>query len=340
MSNYFRTALLLAALTAIFMGGGLLLAGTGGMLIALVVAAVMNIFAWWNSGSAVLRYYRARELNDPTHPLYRIVAQLADRDGLPLPRVYIIDNHQPNAFATGRGPQNAAVAATSGLLQMMNEREVAGVMAHELAHVKNRDTLIMTITATFAGALSMLANFALFFGGNRNSPFGLVGTLAMMILAPLAAMLVQMAISRTREYQADREGAEICGHPDWLADALEKLEAGASRTANQAADTIRPPRTCSSSTLCTPTSMTACSRPTRTPRTGWRVYGKCLETLNLLGPSTHNRCPAPGLGQTPITTVLGRENDEKPPKSGETVDRLSTYCISYYILWACPHIPA
>jgi len=236
MSNYFRTALLLAALTAIFMVGGFLLAGPQGIVIALVVAAGINLFAWWNSGSAVLRYYRARELNDPTHPLYRIVAQLADRDGLPMPRVYIIDNPQPNAFATGRGPSNAAVAATSGLLQLMNEREVAGVMAHELAHVKNRDTLIMTITATFAGAISMLANFALFFGGNRNSPFGLIGTIAMMILAPLAAMLVQMAISRNREYQADREGALICGDPEWLASALEKLEAGTKRIDNQAAE--------------------------------------------------------------------------------------------------------
>ena len=236
MSNYFRTALLLAALTAIFMVGGFLLAGPQGIVIALGVAAAINLFAWWNSGSAVLRYYKARELNDPTHPLYRIVAQLADRSGLPMPRVYVIDNPQPNAFATGRGPNNAAVAATSGLLKLMNEREVAGVMAHELAHVKNRDTLIMTITATFAGAISMLANFALFFGGNRTSPFGIVGTIAMMILAPLAAMLVQMAISRNREYQADREGALICGDPEWLARALEKLEAGAKRIDNQAAE--------------------------------------------------------------------------------------------------------
>ena len=236
MSNYFRTALLLAALTAIFMVGGFLLAGPQGIVVAFVVAAAMNLFAWWNSGSAVLRYYRAKELNDTSHPLYRIVAQLAARDGLPMPRVYIIENPQPNAFATGRGPSNAAVAATSGLLQMMNEHEVAGVMAHELAHVKNRDTLIMTITATFAGAISMLANFALFFGGNRNSPFGLIGTIAMMILAPLAAMLVQMAISRNREYQADREGALICGNPEWLASALEKLEAGTRRIDNQAAE--------------------------------------------------------------------------------------------------------
>ncbi len=235
MSNYFRTAMLLAAMTALFMGVGFLLAGEAGMLIALAAAAAMNVFAWWNSGAAVLRYYRAREV-DANHPLHRIVADLAARDGLPMPRVYLIDNDQPNAFATGRGPAHAAVAATSGLLRMMNEREVAGVMAHELAHVKHRDTLIMTITATFAGAISMLANFALFFGGSRNNPLGIVGVLAMMILAPMAAMVVQMAISRTREYEADRMGAEICGNPGWLADALEKLEAGARRIDNQAAE--------------------------------------------------------------------------------------------------------
>jgi len=236
MSNYFRTALLLAALTAIFMGAGFMLAGQAGMLIALAVAAGMNLFAWWNSGSAVLRYYRAREVTDRGDGLYRIVEQLATRDGMPMPKVYVIDNPQPNAFATGRGPENAAVAATTGLMQMMNEREIAGVMAHELAHVKNRDTLIMTITATFAGAISMLANFVLFFGGSRNNPLGIVGVLAMMILAPLAAMLVQMAVSRTREYEADAEGAAISGNPDWLADALEKLELGSKRIDNQAAE--------------------------------------------------------------------------------------------------------
>ena len=236
MGNYFRTALLLAALTAIFMGAGFLLAGEGGMLIALALAAAMNLFAWWNSGESVLRYFKAQEVTDRSHALYRITEQLATRDGMPMPKVYIIDNPQPNAFATGRGPQNASVAATTGLLRLMNEREVAGVMAHELAHVKNRDTLIMTITATVAGAISMLANFALFFGNNRNNPLGIVGVLAMMILAPLAAMLVQMAISRTREYEADAGGAAICGNPDWLADALEKLEAGSKRIDNQPAE--------------------------------------------------------------------------------------------------------
>jgi len=235
MASYFKTALLLAALTALFMGAGFLMAGQTGMLIALVIAAGMNLFAWWNSGATVLRYYKAKEV-DPSHSLHRIVAELAKRDSMPMPKVYLIDNPQPNAFATGRGPKNASVAATTGLLQLMNEREVAGVMAHELAHVKHRDTLIMTVTATVAGALSMLANFALFFGGGRNNQMGIIGMLAMMILAPMAAMLVQMAISRTREYEADRGGAEICGNPDWLADALEKLEAGSRQIDNDAAE--------------------------------------------------------------------------------------------------------
>jgi heat shock protein HtpX len=235
--NYVRTAILLAALTALFMGVGFLLGGTSGMVIALVIAGAMNLFAWWNSGEMVLRYYKAREVTAQTQPaFYRLVEELARRAGLPMPRVYVIDNPQPNAFATGRGPNNAAVAATTGLLQSLNEHEVAGVMAHELAHVRNRDTLIMTITATIAGAIGMLANFALFFGGNRNNPLGIVGVLAMMILAPLAASLVQLAISRSREYEADRGGAEICGDPHWLADALEKLHRGSERIDNPAAE--------------------------------------------------------------------------------------------------------
>jgi heat shock protein HtpX len=235
--NYLRTAVLLAVLTALFMTAGYLLAGEGGMLIALVVAAGMNLFAWWNSGEAVLRYYRAQEVDARSHPAFHgIVARLAAEAGLPMPRVYVIDNPQPNAFATGRGPENAAVAATTGLLRHLDEREVAGVMAHELAHVRNRDTLIMTVAATLAGALSMLANFALFFGGNRNNPLGFVGVLAMMILAPLAALLVQSAISRSREYEADRGGAEICGQPLWLANALARLQHGAETIDNNAAE--------------------------------------------------------------------------------------------------------
>jgi heat shock protein HtpX len=233
----FRTGLLLAGLTALFLAAGYLLGGQTGMAVALVIALAMNVFSYWNSDKLVLKMYGAREVDARVAPaLYGIVEQLAHRAGLPMPRVYIIENPQPNAFATGRNPENAAVAATTGLLQILDHDEFAGVMAHELAHVKNRDTLIMTVTATIAGALGMLANFALFFGGNRNNPLGFVGTILVMILAPVAAMLVQMAISRTREYGADRIGAEICGQPMWLASALQKLEAGARRIDNTAAE--------------------------------------------------------------------------------------------------------
>ncbi len=235
--NWFKTGFLLAGLTALFMGAGFMLGGESGMMIALVVAVGMNFFAYWNADKVVLRMYNAREVNARTAPgFYGIVQQLADRAGLPMPRVYIIDNDQPNAFATGRNPNNAAVAATTGLLRLLDNEEIAGVMAHELAHVRNRDTLIMTVTATIAGALSMLANFALFFGGNRNNPLGIVGTILVMILAPVAAMLVQMAISRTREYGADAGGADICGNPMWLASALEKLEQGSRIIDNPAAE--------------------------------------------------------------------------------------------------------
>ncbi len=233
MMGYLRTSLLLAALTALFMGAGFMLGGEGGMIIALMVAVGMNLFAYWNSDKMVLRMYGAREVTRTEQPeFYDMVQVLANQAELPMPKVYIVDEDQPNAFATGRNPENAAVAATTGLLRRLNSNEVAGVMAHELAHVKNRDTLIMTITATIAGALSMLANFALFFGGNRNNPMGIIGVILVMILAPLAAMMVQMAISRTREYEADRIGAEICGQPLWLASALDKLEQSAKRIDN------------------------------------------------------------------------------------------------------------
>jgi len=232
-----RTGLLLAGLTALFLAAGFLLGGEAGMMIALVIALGTNVFAYWNSDKLVLRMYGAREVDAGSAPaLYGIVRQPADHANLPMPRVYVIDTPQPNAFATGRNPQNAAVAATTGLLERLSHEEVAGVMAHELAHVKNRDTLIMTVTATIAGALGMLANFALFFGSSRNNPLGLVGTILVMILAPLAAMVVQMAISRTREYAADRGGAEICDRPLWLASALQKLEASARRIDNQLAE--------------------------------------------------------------------------------------------------------
>jgi heat shock protein HtpX len=229
--NFFRTGILLAAMTAIFMGCGWLLGGTGGMFIALAVAAGMNLFAWWKSDRMVLRLYGAREVG-ADHSLHAVVAQLARNAGLPMPKVHIIENDQPNAFATGRNPENASVAATTGLLRGLTATEVSGVMAHELAHVKNRDTLTMTITATLAGAIGMLANFALFFRGRRN----IIGALLVMFLAPIAAMLVQMAISRSREYEADRIGAEICGHPDWLADALYKMAAGAAAIDNAQAE--------------------------------------------------------------------------------------------------------
>ena len=235
--NSIKTGVLLAGLTALFMGAGFMLGGEGGMMIALVFACATNLFAYWNADKIVLRMYNAKEVTPHSAPgFYGIVEQLARRAQMPMPKVYIIDSDQPNAFATGRNPENAAVAATRGLLRILDNEEIAGVMAHELAHVKNRDTLIMTVTATIAGALSMLANFALFFGGNRNTPLGIVGTIAVMILAPIAAMLVQMAISRTREYGADAGGAEICGNPMWLARALEKLEQGSRQIDNDAAE--------------------------------------------------------------------------------------------------------
>ncbi len=225
-----KTFLLMAALTAIFVGAGYLLAGTGGMAIAVVVALAMNVFSWWNSDRMVLKMYKARQIDRATAPeFYGIVEQLARNAGLPMPKVYLIDTPQPNAFATGRNPENAAVAATTGLLRNLSANEIAGVMAHELGHVKNRDTLIMTITATMAGGIAMLANFALFFGRGRDNPLGFVGVLATMILAPLAAMMVQMAISRTREYGADAAGAQISGQPLWLASALEKIHHAAAR---------------------------------------------------------------------------------------------------------------
>ncbi|MEK9680186.1 MAG: zinc metalloprotease HtpX [Rhodospirillaceae bacterium] len=236
--NYLRTSILLAGLTALVLGAGYLLGAEQGLVIALAFALAGNVFSYWNSDKMVLSMYGARQVDERSHPSYvGLVRQLAARAELPMPKVFIIDNPQPNAFATGRNPENAAVAATTGLLNNMSHEEIAGVMAHELAHVKNRDTLIMTITATLAGALSMLATFAMFFGrGGRNSPLGGLGALLVMILAPLAAMLVQMAISRTREYQADKMGAEICGHPLWLASALEKLESLSKRIDNMKAE--------------------------------------------------------------------------------------------------------
>ncbi|MEX2649864.1 MAG: zinc metalloprotease HtpX [Alphaproteobacteria bacterium] len=236
--NFARTALLLAALTGLFLAAGWLLGGEGGMTIALVLAIGTNAFAYWNSDRMVLALYRARPVTHAEAPdLVGLVEQLAERAEIPVPKVYVVENPQPNAFATGRDPANAAVAVTTGLLQALDAEELAGVLAHELAHIKNRDTLIMTVTATIAGALGMLANFAFFFGGNsRNNPLGVVGTLLVMIVAPLAAMLVQLAISRGREYEADRNGAAISGHPLWLASALERIDRIARRVDNPAAE--------------------------------------------------------------------------------------------------------
>ena len=229
--NHTKTFMLLAAMTALFVGVGYVVGGAPGMMIAFVVAVLMNGFAYWNADKMVLAHYRA-VIADENHAspvvrnYVRDTVELAQRAGMPVPKIYIIDNPQPNAFATGRDPKNAAVAATTGLLQMLDRDEIRGVMAHELAHVKNRDTLTMTVTATIAGAIGMLANFAMFFGGRdeNGQPTNPIAGLAIMIIAPLAASLVQMAISRSREYEADRIGAEIAGDPTALARALEKIE--------------------------------------------------------------------------------------------------------------------
>jgi heat shock protein HtpX len=230
-----KTAMLMAGLTALFMGAGWLLGGSTGVVLAFLFAAGTNLFAWWNSDTMVLRMHGARPATGEDG-LTRMVADLARRAEMPVPAVYILETDQPNAFATGRSPERGAVAVTRGLLQRLGPEEIAAVVAHELAHIRNRDTLIMTVTATFAGALSMLANFALFFGGRRDSPLGIIGVIAMMVVAPLAAVLVQMAISRTREYEADRVGAEIVGNPMWLASALRQIQGFAARIDNNPAE--------------------------------------------------------------------------------------------------------
>jgi heat shock protein HtpX len=236
-----RTALLLAAMTALFGVIGLLIGGATGMMMALVVAAGMNLFSYWNSDKLALRAHNAHEVDDTTAPeLVAMVRQLAERAQMPMPRVYVIDDPQPNAFATGRNPENAAVAATTGIMQQLTWEELAGVMAHELAHIRNHDTLTMTITATLAGAISTIANFGMFFGGNRERP-NMIVTLLSSILAPMAAMVVQMAVSRSREYEADKLGGEICGNPVWLADALAKIAGGVARTPSESAE--RHPQT-------------------------------------------------------------------------------------------------
>ena len=239
--NHVRTAMLLAGLTALFMAIGYLIGGAGGAVIAFLVAAMMNLVSYWNADKLVLKLHGAHEVDERTAPdLVKLVRELAGRAGLPMPRVHVMDNAQPNAFATGRNPQHAAVAVSTGLLHMLNRDEIAGVIAHELAHIRNYDTLTMTITATIAGAISMLAQFGLFFGGgardNNSGAGGVVGTLVMMILAPIAAMIVQMAISRTREYAADDLGSRICGRPDALASALARISNAAPAIENASAE--------------------------------------------------------------------------------------------------------
>ena len=238
--NGLKTTMLLAAMTALFMALGYTLGGSGGAIIALLVAAGMNLFTFWNADRIVLSMHDAREVDAQSAPeFYGLVRDLAQRAGLPMPRVYLIEQEAPNAFATGRDPQHAAVAATTGLLAMLTRDEVAGVMAHELGHVRNRDTLIMTMVATIAGAVSMLANFGLFFrsGNSENEGHGnMIASLLAVIVAPFAAMIVQMAISRTREYGADAAGAEISGNPRALASALAKISGQAERIPNPVAE--------------------------------------------------------------------------------------------------------
>jgi len=240
IGNWLKTGLLMAGILALFGAIGGVIGGQQGMLVALAIGGAMNFFAYWFSDKMVLAMYRAQEVDETSAPqLHRMVRELAARAGLPMPRVYLIDQAQPNAFATGRNPEHAAVAATTGLLRLLTPRELRGVMAHELAHVKHRDILISTISATVAGAIGTLANFGMLFGGAHNDREGggnpLLAILV-LILAPIAAMLIQFAISRTREFGADRRGADISGDPRALADALAKIEAYARGIPNPTAE--------------------------------------------------------------------------------------------------------
>jgi len=238
MFNLMKTAILMAAITALFMAIGSVLGGQQGMALALLIALGMNFFSYWFSDKLVLKMYNAQEVDQTSAPqFYAMVRDLAQRAQLPMPRVYLIQEDAPNAFATGRNPEHAAVAATTGILQVLSERELRGVMAHELAHVKHRDILISTVSATMAGAISMLANFAMFFGGrdSEGRPANPIAGILVMLLAPLAASLIQMAISRAREFEADRGGAEISGDPQALASALQKIQHYAQGIPMQAA---------------------------------------------------------------------------------------------------------
>ena len=240
--NYVKTAMLLAFLTAIFVAMGAAIGGQTGMVIAFAVAMAMNLFSLWNSDTMVLKAFNAHEVDERSDPeYYGMVRDLARRAELPMPRVYIMDNPQPNAFATGRSPSRSAVAVTTGLLKMLPREELAGVIAHELAHIKNRDTLTMTVAASIGGAISMLAQYLQFgalFGGHNNDRggIGMIGAILAMLIAPFAAMLVQMAISRSREYQADRMGALICGNPRWLSASLARIENSVKRIENEDAE--------------------------------------------------------------------------------------------------------
>jgi heat shock protein HtpX len=238
MFNWMKTAVLMAGILALFGAVGGAIGGSQGMVMALAIGAAMNLFAYWFSDSMVLRMYRAREVDETSAPqLYNIVKELAGRAGLPMPRVYLIDEEQPNAFATGRNPQHAAVAATTGILRLLSAREIRGVLAHELTHVRHRDILISTVTATIAAGISNLAQFGMLFGGrgSNDRPNPAV-QIILMILAPIAAMLIQFAISRAREFEADRGGAEISGDPNALADALIKIESYVRGTPMPAAE--------------------------------------------------------------------------------------------------------
>jgi heat shock protein HtpX len=243
LGNWLKTTILMAAIVALFGTVGAALGGAGGMMIALMFAAAMNAYAYWFSDKAVLKMYGAQEVgadNSQFRSYYQTVKQLAENAQLPMPKVYVINESQPNAFATGRDPEHAAVAATMGIMQLLSERELRGVMAHELAHVKNRDTLISTISATMAGAIASIAQFGMLFGGGRNGSGErnvnpIIGIL-LMFLAPLAAALIQMAISRAREFEADKAGAEISRDPNALASALEKTHHYAHQITNQTAE--------------------------------------------------------------------------------------------------------
>jgi len=237
-----KTGMLLAFMTVIMVMMGGFIGGQSGMVIAFVIALATNAFSYWNADKIVLKMHGAQEVDENSAPhYYRTVAELARRAELPMPKVFVMHAAQPNAFATGRNPHNSAVCASTGLLEMLSQEEVAAVMAHELAHIKNRDTLIMTVSATIAGAISMMATmmqYSMLFGRGRGGPGGIIGTIAAAVLAPAAAMLIQMAISRSREYNADRIGAEICGNPAWLASALQRIQASARGVPMESAERV------------------------------------------------------------------------------------------------------